>query len=704
MNLRIGTRPSLLARQQTFEVITALKTLHPSFECNSIPIITAGDLDKLSPLELAADNFFTGKIEESLVQGLVDMAVHSAKDLPPYPSPLLSTFLMPNPEDPRDVVVTRDGQPLRALPKHAVIGVSSPRRRAFIEKNWPQFVVKSIRGNVDERIKQVDEGRYDAIITAAAAMHRLKLQNRIAEYIHRIFLPTPHLQGFLALQYRSENREVFNLLKPLLTPCLFVGAGPGDPELISVKGQEAISNATCILYDRLANPRLLWLSDAGCELISVGKGNPTLLHNMPPTAEQGNINQLLVRKVKEGHKVVRLKGGDTGIYARISEEIAALEGESLPFQIIPGISSLSACAQTAGFSLTDRERNPGFSVVTGHTKEYASAADAIAKPGTPLVLFMGVTKAEETVEKLLQQGYEPQIPVTVVENGTLPNQRVVTGVLSALSELVKNYAIRPPALLYIGYSPDFPWFEKKPLHGKTVAITASSAIGDKQYAQLSALGAQVVEYPTIALVPQYIKDSLLLEELHTYDWLLVTSQNSVHFLIERLEECGRDIRSFPKNIMAIGPSTARILKEYHIATEYIPENHSLEGLQKLLATLDVRGQRFFIPISNLSNPGIAGMVSEVGGLPTLLELYRTESVQQQPIQEPFDLVTFCSGSAVRSFFSMNTHDAIGKAAIAVIGKPTATALAEYGLQPVVVAKPSTTDGLVQGIVEYFGGK
>ncbi|MEO6196698.1 MAG: uroporphyrinogen-III C-methyltransferase, partial [Dehalococcoidia bacterium] len=365
-----------------------------------------------------------------------------------------------------------------------------------------------------------------------------------------------------------------------------VGAGPGDPGLITVAGLERIKDADVIVYDRLIGQTLLAHALADAELIYVGKiPTPT------QTQDQEAINQLLVEKAREGKRVVRLKGGDPFVFGRGGEEAEALREAGIPFEIIPGVSSAVAVPAYAGIPVTHRGLATSFAVITGHedpTKP-ESAIDwaGVARGADTLIFLMGIKNLPDIVQQLTAHGRSPETPVAVIQQGTTPEQHTVTGTLADIVAIVQNAGIKPPAITVVGevvrLRDTVSWFENRPLFGKRVLITRTRRQASTLARLLAEEGAITVELPSIEIEP--IKDRKAIEagidrlRSGDYDWAGFTSANAVDLFFEILAARGLDARAFgASRVFAIGPATANLLAEHGITADLVPDEYVAEAV------------------------------------------------------------------------------------------------------------------------------
>ncbi|HZB77584.1 MAG TPA: uroporphyrinogen-III C-methyltransferase [Solirubrobacteraceae bacterium] len=474
-----------------------------------------------------------------------------------------------------------------------------------------------------------------------------------------------------------------------------VGAGPGDPGLLTVRAAELIARADVILYDRLIPEGALDGAKPGAELVYVGKegGGP----QMP----QEEINRLLVEHGRAGREVVRLKGGDPFVFGRGGEEALVCSEAGIPFSVVPGITAGVAAPAYAGVPVTHRELASGVAFVTGHENpekpETALDWPALAAfPGT-LVFYMGVRALPRIAARLMAGGRPGDEPVAVVEQGTLPGQRALVATLGDVAERAAAEGIRAPAITLVGavaaLREPLAWLERRPLHGRTVAVTRARPQASALAARLRELGATVVEAPAIRVEPVAAQ----LPELGTFDLVCVTSPNGAHELWSRLEAAGLDARALAgARLAAIGPGTARALREHGLRADVVPARAVAEGLVDALAGVPVR--RALIVRGREGRDVLPEALRARGAEVEVLVLYATVA---EPIADPApalaaDYVTFTSASTVRFFLDGAGGTPSGR--IVSIGPATTAALRDAGLEPHVEADPHTPDGLVAALL------
>ena len=469
-----------------------------------------------------------------------------------------------------------------------------------------------------------------------------------------------------------------------------VGAGPGDPGLLTVRARELIGAADVILYDRLIPPGIL--DDARAELVYVGKqgGGP----QMP----QEEIDRLLVQYGTRGRSVVRLKGGDPFVFGRGGEEALVLRDAGIPYEVVPGITAGIAAPAYAGVPVTHRELASGVAFVTGHENpdkpETALDWPALAAfPGT-LVFYMGVKALPRIASQLIAGGRAPSEPVAVVERGTLPGQRTV---VSTLSEIGSVEGIRAPAITLVGavagLREQLAWLETRPLYGRTVAVTRARAQASALAARLRGLGAEVVEAPAIrtraldARVP----------DVRSYDLLCVTSPTGADLLFTHL----RDARELAGvTVAAIGPGTARALRAHGVEADIVPARAVAEGLVEALDAVGPRFARVLVARAAEGRDVLIDALRERGSEVDVVALYETVA---EPLDDPTreaassaDYVLFTSGSSAR-FFAAAGGSLDGPRLVS-IGPATSAALRELGAAPDLEADPHTPEGVVAALL------
>ena len=494
-----------------------------------------------------------------------------------------------------------------------------------------------------------------------------------------------------------------------------VGAGPGDPGLFTLKGKDVLERAEVVIYDYLANPSLLKFCKPDAELIYVGKKGGC------HTLSQPEINKLIVEKALEGKLVVRLKGGDPFLFGRGGEEVEELVKAGIEFEVIPGITSAIAVPAYAGIPVTHRNFTSTLAIITGHEAEGKDESKidfkAISKIGT-LVFLMGVKNLPYIVENLLKNGKSASTPVAVIQWGTLPRQRTVTGTLDNIVKRVKEAGITAPAIIIVGevvkLREKFRWFDTKPLFGKKVIVTRTREQSSKLIKALEELGAACYEVPVIKIEPLFTEEvKNILKDLDFFDWIVFTSENGVKIFFDFLWKLGFDVRILGgKKIAAIGPATKESLEKRGIRVDLFPDkDFKQEGLIKAFSQLDLKDKKFLIPRAKVAREDLPKFLEEKGAVVKVLGIYETvlpkdsEELLKKAIEEGAELVTFTSSSTVKNFFSLAekvvSKDLLKSLVFASIGPVTSRTLREFGFEPHIEAEEYTIPGLVKAILKYF---
>jgi uroporphyrinogen III methyltransferase/synthase len=478
-----------------------------------------------------------------------------------------------------------------------------------------------------------------------------------------------------------------------------VGAGPGDPGLMSARALELIARADVIVYDRLIPVTALDGARADAELIYAGK------EGGGASVGQAEIQALLLEHGAAGREVVRLKGGDPFVFGRGGEEAEALREAGIPFTVVPGITAGVAASAYAGIPVTHRDAASAVAFVTGHEDPVKpeSALDwaaLAAFPGT-LVFYMGVRRLGAIAERLIAGGRPGSEPAAVIERGTLPGQRVASGTLETIAGVAREVGIRAPAITLVGavtaLRPQLAWFESQPLFGRTVAVTRARAQASGLAARLRELGAEVIEAPAIRI--NRLEGPA--PDPGAYDLVCVTSPNGVDALFERLGSAGLDARSFAgARLAAIGPGTARALRRQGLIADVVPERFVAEGLVEALA--DVPVARALVARAAEARDVLPDALRARGAEVDVLALYETLAEpltsEQRAAVAGADYVTFTSSSTVRYFFE-SAGDALSpQTRLVSIGPVTSDTLREHGREPDVEAGRHDIDGLITALV------
>ncbi len=660
--MRVGTRGSALALVQARWVA---ERLGPGVEI--VEVTTLGDRGAA----LNDKSRWVSALEQALLDGRIDVAVHSAKDVPTELPEGLELVAIPERAEARDVICGAAG--LAELTPGARVGTSSLRRTAQVRAQRGDLDVRELRGNVDTRLRKLAAGEVDALILAAAGLQRLGRDDEVGGVLAE-FVPAAG-QGALALEARSGAISADRLAAvsdPDATACVtaervlvnalgascntlggrscagarrrtpdphglggtarrlgmaarrgdrgrgrgrhglrradagcggrgapapvrgrgvgvtvyLVGAGPGDPGLLTARALELIASADVIVYDRLIPVTALDGARPDAELIYAGK------EGGGPSVSQDEIVARLLEFGASGREVVRLKGGDPFVFGRGGEEAERLRAAGIAFEVVPGVTAGVAASAYAGIPVTHRDAASAVAFVTGHEDPAKSESvldwAALARfPGT-LVVYMGVRRLEAIAHELIAGGRPGDEPAAVIQRGTLPDQRVVTGTLETIADVAADAGVKAPAISVFGpvaaLRSELAWFESRPLGGRTVAVTRARAQASGLASRLRGLGAAVVEAPAIRI--QEIDGPA--PDLSRYDLVCLTSPNGVRLLFDRLYRAGQDARAFGSGagatgaggprIAAIGPGTAAALREHGLVADVVPEKFVAEGL------------------------------------------------------------------------------------------------------------------------------
>lgn len=789
--IRLGTRKSRLAMAQTMLVAEAMKQAEPGLSVEIVPIVTTGDriLDR-ALTEFGGKGVFISEFESSILDGSIDAAVHSAKDMPGELSDGLTVAAVLPREDAEDVLVTVKNRPVLRNPM--VIGTGSLRRQLQIQER-KDAVCRLLRGNVNTRLEKLYAGDYDGIILARAGLKRLglfddprftfeilpaqefipaggqaiiaveapensvftdlfgKINDRNTAVSLKAERETLRLLGagcneavgvFSCMQGDQFVMELFRQtetgavrrkitgspddymkLAEELTRGLrkngfvsLVGAGPGDPKLLTIRGKEALARAEVLVYDRLAAPEFLNLVPGTCQKIYVGKEPGR--HSM----KQEEINKVLVRYALEGKRVVRLKGGDPFVFGRGGEEILELEKYRIAYEVIPGVTSAIAALSHAGIPVTHRGIAQSFHVITGHTavrtdrgqdgdtltdgfEEYAKL------PGT-LIFLMGLGNLEQIVDRLIRYGKDPQTPSAVVTDGTIPSMRCIRSPLKDLPLAVKSAGLKAPGIIAVGDVTAFHMESRKnlPLSGVTVGVTGTEAMFDKLSEGLSDLGASAVRLGRLE-VRECGREALekALEAPETWDWIVFTSRNGVKIFFDTARNLHLDLRKFGQTRFAVtGRGTAEFLESFGICADYMPDRFTTEALAMGLAEKAAVGERILIPRARQGAEALTEILTAAGLSCTDLPVYDVEAEPVSPVSlEGLDYITFESGSGVRGFFEGDSAETAERKRLTLntvvrpvcIGHVTAAVLGGYGVTGILTAADYTAEGLCSSILE-----
>jgi uroporphyrinogen III methyltransferase/synthase len=496
-----------------------------------------------------------------------------------------------------------------------------------------------------------------------------------------------------------------------------VGAGPGDPELLTLKGQRLLAESEVVIYDFLANAGLLRHIPETSEKIYVGKkgGDHTLA--------QSGINQLIIDKAREGKKVVRLKGGDPFIFGRGGEEAEELVRAGIPFEVVPGVTSAVAVPAYAGIPLTHRRYNSSVALITGHEDDQKGPTGLDWKKLSTgietLVFLMGFKNLPRIIARLIENGRDPATPAALIRWGTTPRQQTVTGVLNDIVGKAEAAGLGPPSIFVVGpvvaLREQLSWFERLPLFGRTVVVTRTRDQASDLIQQLAPLGAECLEFPTIRLTPPTRWDELdqALREIESFHWIIFTSPNGVRSFFSRLADLQKDPRCLKGiRLAAIGPATAAALKEWRLLPDLVPEKFQAEFILEALAAVGLSGQKVLLPRAETAREVLPAGLRNLGAEVRVVTAYRTIPEEaEKPLlldrlrEGSIDCLTFTSSSTVVNFLALFDRSEIlpllKKVTIACIGPVTARTAQDNGLSVQVLPESYTISGLVEALVAFY---
>ncbi len=491
-----------------------------------------------------------------------------------------------------------------------------------------------------------------------------------------------------------------------------VGAGPGDPGLMTARALELVASADVILHDRLIPAEALAGAREDAEVLYVGK------EPGDASVPQDQIEDLLVDRAKQGKSVIRLKGGDPFIFGRGAEEARSAAEAGIPFEIVPGVTAGVAAPAYAGIPVTHRDDASAVAFITGHEDpskpetalDYAALA---AFPGT-LVFYMGVKALPRIAERLIAEGRDAAEPAAVVERGTLPGQRIVTGTLESIAAEAEKSEIKPPALTVVGpvaaRRDEIAWLEARPLHGRRVVVTRARAQASGLAKRLRDLGAEVVELPAIRIEPMIGTEEVIraVESLHTYALVCLTSPNGVRLLFEAMDAQGRDARALTHaQVAAIGPGTARELEGHGIKADFVPDRFVAEALVESLAELPLADKPVLIARAAKARDVLPDALAERGARVDVVPLYETVTEEPDPAAveaaQDADFVTFTSSSTVTNLVGALGDRMPTRAMVVSIGPVTSETAREAGLEVHAEAERHDIDGLVDTLIRVASG-
>ena len=486
-----------------------------------------------------------------------------------------------------------------------------------------------------------------------------------------------------------------------------IGAGPGDPGLLTLRGRQRLGEADLVLYDYLVNPRILQYARPDAELECLGR------HGHGRLVSQEEIHQQMIAAARAGKIVVRLKGGDPAIFGRTTEELAALDGAGIPYEVVPGISSAQAASSYTGIPLTHRDASSCVALVTGQQcldpERPLDMAGLAQFPGT-LVFYMGVTSAPKWSAELIAHGKPSETPVAIVRRASWPQQQMMTTTLGELAVVLAATKVRPPAIVIIGEAvaqrAATDWFAARPLVGQTILVTRPIEQSEGLVESLTELGAAVLVQPAIEIGPprDWAACDEAIRELASFDWLVFSSANGVRYFLERLQHHQLDLRALGQSkIAAIGPGTAEALAQYHLRADLLPEEYRAESLAESLAPA-ANGSRFLLLRASRGREVLAETLVAAGATVHQAVVYESRDVAAPDPEIAaalrdgrIDWVTVTSSAIARSLVAMFGKDLAG-ARLAAISPLTAGVLEEAGFAVAATADPYTAAGILDAIL------
>jgi uroporphyrinogen III methyltransferase / synthase len=646
MNLpvKIASRSSPLALAQIEEIISDLKGRGRVFDYETIQFETAGDRDKSTPLTNSRDDFFTDVIDQALLEGKAEIAIHSAKDLPQNLHEDLKILALTQSLETQDAWVSRVHW--QDLPHQAKVGTSSVLRQKQILQMRPDVNIVNIRGTVEERIQLLKEGKVDGIVVAVCALKRLKLEGEIKDIFPWEGMP---LQGQLAVVGRRGSYELENLFADIdvrrrYGRVTLVGAGPGDCELITLKGIKALGAADCVFYDYLVDAGLLKYAPKA-EHIYAGKRKGE--HSL----SQEDLSRMLKEKAFSGKNVVRLKGGDPLIFGRGADEIQYLRSYHIEVGVIPGISSATGIPSSLGIPLTARGIASSVAFLSGHEEDEDKGSPKLltVPQADTLVFLMGLTKLSIIVESLRKSGWPGDTPMMIITNGTRPEEQIVKGTLSTIEDLARKQDLKPPALIVAGRTIEF----YKPSTPKTFLHCGTHP---DMYRHLG----KILHWPMIDIKPVFLSESQLMDlrkSFESADIIVFTSRYAVESFLHVIMPDFLDPAKFSslnnKIFAVIGRNTQKVLEKYNIQPAIVSNEETAEGLLKALTKhMNVRGKRILFPRSSLPNPFLKDALTALGAKVDEITIYvNTKPPKKNLPSVDIEGVIFTSPSTVRNFLT-----------------------------------------------------
>lgn len=495
-----------------------------------------------------------------------------------------------------------------------------------------------------------------------------------------------------------------------------VGAGPGDPKLLTLKGKDCLEMADVVIYDYLANEMLLSYVRASAEKIYVGKKAREKVYS------QEGINELMISRAREGKIVTRLKGGDPFVFGRGGEEAEELARAGIPFEIVPGVTSAIAAPAYAGIPLTHRDYTSTVAFVAGQEdprKESKIAWDRITTAAGTLVFFMGSQNLSFIINKLIENGRNQRTPIALIRWGTRADQKTIVGNLGDIINRAEEGGFGPPGIVVVGdvvkLRERLSWFEKKPLFGRRIIVTRPKGQSREFSETLQLYGAEVIEFPTIEIVPpkSWRDMDRAISDIEGYDWIIFTSMNGVRPFFERLKVNKKDIRDMKGiKICAIGPKTAKEIERYGLNLYVIPDEYRAESIINAIGKNDIKGKKVLIPRAEIAREVLPDELRRIGAEVDVVPAYRTIMpeadlywIRKYFMEKKVSAITFTSSSTVKNFLEMFGKEAkalLDGVVVACIGPITRKTAEELDIKTDIMPGEYITSAMVDALVEYFG--
>ena len=649
-----------------------MKRRHSGLELTIIEADTKGDLDRQTPLSsVDGTDFFTDTLDTLLLEGAVDAAVHSAKDLPKHIKPGITVAAVTKGQDPRDALVVNDDLKkngfltIGKLPPGSIIGTSSARRKEQILKFNPDLICADIRGTIGERLNLIKEGKICALVAAAAGLKRLGLKKSISSYLP---FDVPPLQGRLAVTVRDNDTDIMEIFSKIddrknWGKVYIDGAGPGDPKLITLRAHEHLLEAGAVVYDSLAPQELLKLSRAA---IKIDAGKRSGAHGM----EQDKINNTLALLAQSGKNVFRMKGGDPMIFGRGAEEALFLRRNYVQYEITPGVTAASAAACYSETPITLRGSSSSTILSTGYPLENAYIPGKNYS-GTA-VYYMGAENAAAIAAEYIKKGWERTTPAAIVTDASKISQETMR---TTIGDVADNMAVKAPAILIIGKGLPMDagksWFDLK----KKVLVTGTNP---DNYRSLG----EIANSPMIELKAAQNKN--IFASLKKSNYVVFTSKHAVKFFFDILKAKSLDARALAgKTVCSIGKVTSQAMNEYGILPDIQPHFETADGLLDEFKRRKIYRKSILIPRSNLAHKDLPRGLKKLGNKVYSEMVYK--NIMPKGVQKTglavFDTVVFTSPSGVKNFRKIYGKVPRGKS-IYTIGHITKKAVENEKIQEV----------------------